>query len=85
MQSPRIEIELDKLAYNTRKLTALYGSKGVCITAVTKGVCGSPRIASALLYSGIRSFGDSRIANIQKMREGGLDAQYLLIRSPMVS
>jgi len=85
MPAPRIEIELDKLAHNARKLAALYGSKGVCVTAVTKGVCGSPRIASALLNSGIRSFGDSRIANIQKMREAGLDAQFFLIRSPMPS
>lgn len=85
MPAPRIEIELDKLAHNARKLTALYGSKGICVTAVTKGVCGSPRIARALLNSGIRSFGDSRIANIQKMREAGLDAQFILIRSPMPS
>jgi predicted amino acid racemase len=85
MPAPRIEIELDKLAHNARKLTALYGSKGICVTAVTKGVCGSPRIANALLNSGIRSFGDSRIANIQKMREAGLEAQFILIRTPMPS
>jgi len=85
MLAPRIEIELDKLAHNARKLRALYGSKGIGVSAVTKGVCGSPRIASALLDSGIRSFGDSRIANIQKMREAGLDAQFILIRSPMPS
>jgi predicted amino acid racemase len=85
MSVPRIEIELDKLIHNARKLTALYGSKGIYITAVTKGVCGSLRIANALLNSGIRSFGDSRIANIQKMREGGIEAQFILIRSPMAS
>ena len=85
MSVPRIEIELDKLIHNARKLTALYGSKGIQVTAVTKGVCGSLRIANALLNSGIRSFGDSRIANIQKMREGGIDAQFILIRSPMPS
>ncbi len=82
---PRIEIDLDKLAHNARKLTALYNSKGIRVTAVTKGVCGSSRIASAFLKSGVRSFGDSRIANIQKMREAGLDAQFILIRSPMPS
>jgi len=85
MSVPRIEIELDKLIHNARKLTALYSSKGIHITAVTKGVCGSLRIVNALLNSGIRSFGDSRIANIQKMREGGIDAQLILIRSPMPS
>ena len=82
---PRIEINLDKLIYNACKLTALYGSKGIHITAVTKGVCGSLRIANALLKSGIRSIGDSHIANIQKMREGGIDAQFFLLRSPMPS
>jgi predicted amino acid racemase len=85
MSAPRIEIELDKLIHNARKLTALYDSKGIQVTAVTKGVCGSLRVANALLNSGIRSFGDSRIANIQKMREGGIDAQFILIRSPMPS
>jgi len=85
MPVPRIEIELDKLMHNARKLTALYGSKGIHVTAVTKGVCGSLRIANALLNSGIRSFGDSHIANIQKMRENGIDAQFILIRSPMPS
>jgi predicted amino acid racemase len=85
MPAPRIEIELDKLAHNASKLTALYDTKGVCVTAITKGVCGSPRIARALLDSGIHSFGDSRIANIQKMRQAGLDAQFTLIRSPMPS
>jgi len=85
MPAPRIEIELDKLAHNARKLTALYGSKGICVTAVTKGACGSPRIAGALLDSGIHSFGESRIANVQKMRDAGLEAQFMLIRSPMPS
>ena len=85
MPAPRIEIALDKLAHNARNLVALYSSKGIGITAITKGVCGSPRIASALLNSGIRSLGDSRIANIRKMRDAGLDAQFILVRSPMPS
>jgi predicted amino acid racemase len=82
MSVPRVEIELDKLIHNARRLTALYGSKGIDITAVTKGVCGSLRVANALLNSGIHSIGDSRIANIQKMREGGIDAQFIFITLP---
>jgi ornithine racemase len=85
MSVPRIEIEIDKLIHNARTLTALFGSKGIRLTAVTKGVCGSLRIARALRKSGIRSFGDSHIANIQKMREGGIDAQFMLVRSPLPS
>jgi ornithine racemase len=85
MKAPRLEIKLDKLVHNAQALTALYGSRGIRVTAITKAVCGSIRVAKALLNSGISSFGDSRIANIQKMREGGLDAQFMLIRSPMPS
>jgi predicted amino acid racemase len=85
MSAPRVEINLDKLIHNARKLTILYGSKGIQITAVTKGVCGNLRIANALLNRGIHSFGDSHIANIQKMREAGINAQFILIRSPMLS
>ena len=85
MPAPRLEIELGKIAHNARELKALYDSKGVRITAVTKGVCGSPRVAAALLKAGIRSLGDSRLANIQEMREAGLHAQFVLIRSPMPS
>jgi predicted amino acid racemase len=85
MSAPRLEIELEKIAHNAQSLTELCSSKGIRVTAVTKGVCGAPWIASVLLNSGIRSLGDSRIANIQKMRKAGLDAQFILIRSPMPS
>ena len=85
MSAPRLRIELDKITHNARQLRAFYGSKGVHVTAVTKGVCGSLDVAGALLRSGIRSLGDSRLANIQRMREAGLDAQFVLIRSPMPS
>ncbi len=85
MSVPRIEIELDKLSHNARKLIALYGSKRIHIVAVTKGLCGSPRIANPLLKSGFRCFGDSRTPNVRELREGGIDAQFTFIRSPMPS
>jgi predicted amino acid racemase len=83
--APRLRIELDKLTHNARRCRAFYGSKGVRVTAVTKGVCGSPDVARALLRGGIRSLGDARLANIQRMRAAGLDAQFVVIRSPMLS
>jgi predicted amino acid racemase len=83
--APRLEIDLSKIAHNARQLRALYGVKGIHVSAVTKGVCGSPRVARVLLASGIRSLADSRIANIRKMRREGINAQFMLIRSPMVS
>jgi ornithine racemase len=85
MSAPRILIELDKLVYNARTLMALFGSRGINITAVTKGVCGDLRIANALVNGGVRFLGDAHIENIQNMKESGIDAQFMLVRSPMPS
>ncbi|MCE5259684.1 MAG: alanine/ornithine racemase family PLP-dependent enzyme [Chloroflexi bacterium] len=82
---PRLRIELTKLAHNARSLRELYGAKGIRITAVTKGVCGSLEIARSLQRSGISSFGDSRIDNIRRMRQGGIAGEFMLIRSPVPS
>jgi predicted amino acid racemase len=85
MSAPQLEIALDKIEHNARKLIAFYGSKGINITAITKSVCGSLEIANVLLKSGIKSLGDSRLVNIRRMREAGLNAEFILIRPPMLS
>ena len=85
MTTPRLEIKLDRLAHNARELVTLFGARGIGLTAVTKGVRGSPEVAAALLSSGIRSLGDSRLANISRMRDAGLRAEYMLTRSPRLS
>ncbi len=84
-RTPRIEIRIDKLVDNALALSALCGSRGIHFTAVTKAVCGSPRVVAALHACGIRSFGDSRISNLRLMKETGLHADYMLIRPPAPS
>ena len=85
MTTPRLEIHLDRISHNARQLAALCASKGIAIAAVTKGVCGSPEIGAALVQSGIQVLADSRLANLRRMREAGIAAQYILIRSPKMS
>ena len=72
--TPRIEIDLRKIAHNAKTLNKLYGSKGITITGVTKVVCGDPKIADVLVKSGISILADSRIDNIRKMRKAGIQA-----------
>lgn len=48
-------------------------------------VCGDPVIADALLKSGINVLADSRIVNIRKMRDAGINARFLLLRTPLPS
>ncbi|MBE9523391.1 MAG: alanine racemase [Proteobacteria bacterium] len=85
MTTPRIEIDLTKIAYNAKKLKELYGSKGISVIGVTKVVCGDPSIADVLVKSGINTLADSRIANIQRMRDAGIQAQFVRLRSPIPS
>jgi len=81
MITPRIKINLDKIAHNAKTLKALYGSKGIDVIGVTKVVGGDTKVANALIKSGINILADSRIANIKKMRAAGMPAQFLLLRT----
>jgi predicted amino acid racemase len=85
MLTPRIEIDLGKIVHNAKILRALYASKGIDIIGVTKVVSGNPLIAKALIQSGIKILADSRIKNIKKMRNAGIEAQFLLLRTPLLS
>jgi predicted amino acid racemase len=85
MATPRIEINLEKIAHNAKTLKELYGSRGIDVIGVTKVVCGDPDIADVLIKSGISILSDSRIENIRKMRNAGIQAEFLLLRTPFLS
>jgi predicted amino acid racemase/D-alanyl-D-alanine dipeptidase len=85
MLTPRIEINLEKIAHNAKALKDLYGSKGIDVIGVTKVVCGNPSIAKVLVKTGIRILADSRIENIRRMLNAGVQAQFLLSRTPGLS
>ena len=59
MSTPRIEIDLVKIAHNARTLKSTYGAKGIGVIGVTKVVCGDPGIAETLVESGIDILADS--------------------------
>lgn len=85
MTTVRLEIDLGKLSYNAKRLKELYASKGISITGVTKVVCGDPVIAEVLVKAGIHTLSDSRIENIERMRQAGIKAQFVLLRTPAPS
>lgn len=85
LSMPSLEIDLGKIEKNAKELTNSLGRKGISVMGITKGVCGSPDIARALLKQGVQSLGDSRLANIQKLRQAGVESEFTLIRSPMPS
>ena len=85
MSTPRIKINIKKIAHNAKTLNRLYGSKGIEVIGVTKAVCGNPDVAAALVNNGISILADSRIINIRRMRKAGVQAEFLLLRTPLLS
>lgn len=80
---PRIEISLSKIRDNARMLCQLYGHKGISLMGVTKAVLGEPSIAEAMIQGGVKFVADSRIENIQKMKNAGISTQFVLLRTPL--
>lgn len=85
MNAPRLEIDLDKIFHNASTLVTRLEAHGIAVTAITKACCGAPNVAQALLRAGATSLGDSRIENLERMRQSGIRAPMTLIRSPMMS
>ena len=85
MSAPRLEIDLDKIYHNARTLVERLAVRGISVTAVTKASLGCPAIATAMLRAGVLGLGNSRIENIEAMRDAQVAAPMTLIRSPMLS
>lgn len=85
MTAPRLEIDLAKLQHNASTLVERLGGRGITVTGITKATLGSRAVAAAMLRGGVVGLGDSRIENIQSMRDVHEQASMTLVRSPMLS
>ena len=80
---PRIEIALSQIRHNARMLSDLYGQKGISLMGVSKAVLGNPLIAEAMVQGGVKFIADSRLENIQKMKNAGISTQFVLLRTAL--
>ncbi|MDH5805183.1 MAG: alanine/ornithine racemase family PLP-dependent enzyme [Gemmatimonadota bacterium] len=85
MGTPRLQVDLNKIHRNAGRLVELLGEKGITVTGVTKVALGSPEVARTMVTAGVEYIGDSRIENIRRMREAGVSATFVLLRSPQMS
>lgn len=85
MDDPYITIDLEKITHNARTITRLCAQYGISVTGVTKGTCGHPQVARAMLRGGVSSIGESRLANIHRLRAHGVNTSYMLLRIPSLS
>jgi predicted amino acid racemase len=85
MAGPYLTIDLGKIEHNAKTIVGLCRAHGIAVTGVTKGVCGHPEVAKAMLRGGVSSIGDSRMKNIRRLRRAGIAAQLMLLRIPSPS
>ncbi len=85
MATPYITIDLDKIEHNARTIVDLCKIHGIEVTGVTKVTCGYPGVAAAMLRGGVVSIADSRLENIQRLKDGGINSSYVLLRLPPLS
>jgi predicted amino acid racemase len=82
---PQLDVYVNKIEENAKKLKEKLDSKNIKLTAVVKGFAGDLNIFSAYQRAGIKSIADSRIENIQKFRKSGYQGEALMLRIPMPS
>jgi predicted amino acid racemase len=85
VSAPRLEIRLDRIRHNADAIVQRLTPLGITVCGVTKATLGSPEIAREILAAGVTSLGESRIENVEHLRQAGITAPIILIRSPMIS
>ena len=85
MKAPRLEIKLNQLQHNAKKLIENLALQGISITGVSKATMAMPEIVNIWINAGIHSIGESRIENIESINKVNKRVRTLLTRIPMLS
>lgn len=78
-ERPVLRIDSEAIERNAARIVERVDPE---VVGVTKGVCGDPRVARAMLAGGAVGIADSRVAHIVGLRER-LNCDLLLLRAPM--
>ncbi len=84
-QYPLMRVDLAKITRNAEIVAGLCRRAGISVMGVTKAFCAEPRIARAMVGGGLDWLGDSRLQNIARLKEAGLETPVCLLRPPMIS
>jgi predicted amino acid racemase len=80
----RIEVDCERIRANAAAVVELCARHGIEVAGVTKCVCGEPEVARAMLAGGCTMLADSRLDNVARMRNAGIEAPVLLLRLPAI-
>ncbi len=82
MHKARVIIDLDKITHNSRIMVSQCARAGMLVVGVVKAVCGSPQVARAMLAGGVEWLADSRVENLDGLRQAGIEQPLMLLRIP---
>ncbi|HUF45923.1 MAG TPA: alanine racemase, partial [Aestuariivirgaceae bacterium] len=80
MAGPQITIDLARIERNARTVVDACRAAKIAVFGVTKGSCGMPQVARAMLRGGVIGIGESRFENIRRLRASGIDCPIMLLR-----
>lgn len=81
MSLPELVINTEAIRHNTTTLAAHCREYGMELIGITKAAPFAP-VVDAMTAGGVRTFGDSRLSNIQALQHGEQPPAFQLIRSP---
>lgn len=82
---PKLVIDLKKLQHNIDRVLVNCQDQGVEVAGVIKGCSGLPECAKLMAQEGCRFIASSRLDQIEAVRNYGVQADFMLIRVPMLS
>lgn len=82
MPDPQISVDLARIEHNACVIVDKCRQWGITLFGVTKGTCGMPQVARAMLRGGVAGIAESRFENIRRLRDAGIDCPIMLLRSP---
>lgn len=81
----RIEVDTDRIRRNAEAVVRLCAPQGIDVAGVTKACCGHPEVARAMLAGGVALLAESRLRNVWRLRQAGIDAPIMMLRLPTLS
>lgn len=80
LRGPRLTVHLDRIEDNVRTLTGRL--PGLSLVGVTKSTCGDPDVGLAMVRGGATALADSRLLNLARLRDAGIEVPLWLLRAP---
>lgn len=79
---PELLVDLKRIEDNTRVVHALCKAAGMTLTGVVKGAAGLPEVAKAMAKGGCSQLASSRLGQLARLRDHGIDLPLMLLRIP---